>query len=601
MLHSCDLTSNGLFCSFAVKLENRSRTDNTDKGKERITSTPITPLRKRKGSSGRQESVSKFFKAQPRRRLSYSDSPENSEQNITTTNNSSQRVPAESQPTARASESVDTPSDLPYDFSSSMNSITIANAISQLPEDAQRNILSQLNLPMHEGVSASQQVNRNSGQSNRVDNTRGNRQFTFTAVNDQQDRLHARNRIRGSFNGNANRGSSRGRGNSRGRGSNASNGNSWGNRGNRNGRGGRYINNNGWRDANRDNLPRASAQTNTAEAGMSANAPMADNEIPIDTFDDAEIADALTVWWIQVGFPQKFFDKSQIGKVLFILHNFLRMHSKKNPQNQVKHDDIAHVAVVGGCAMITATNAIAKDWLLSAWNDYVPQTWDDEIYCYTIDHATATADNNQTSPLNNLIRIQTLDDDNKEEWHETLDLSRAFPFVSEQVMQFAGSQGASTTRGTPYVSFDGHIDSMIAKELFKRIGKGQSEHRSVIGRTIRVIRLQLLKYMKPSLSEIHPAAIAAIADHLGKSTDPMRKYNKGKFTEIWKFLKNSRFLAGIHSEDVNHNRISDEELDAEMGSGEDTADVTLIPKAEASGTTSKAANNNGRGGRKNDG
>lgn len=574
--------------SILVKLEKQSHTDNTDKVKGQ-TSTPITP-RKRKGSSSKQESVSKFFKAYSRGPLNFSLSPETSSQNISATSNISQRIPVENQLTATAESCAATTRDPPYDFAANMNENTIASVINQLPPERRRELLAQLNLPINQGAMLSQQDNRSSG--NQLNDNREHRQFVFTAVNDQADRLYARNRLRGSHNGNVYRGNGQGRGNSRGRGSNAFHGNNWDNRGGRGGRGSRggRGHNNGWRDANRNHHfhTRQPVITNTAAAGASANAPVNDHEIPIVTFDDGEIADALTVWWVKVGFPQKFFDKSQIGKVLFILHNFIRMHCKKYPDDQISHDHIAHVAILGGCAMITATNAKTKDWLMSAWSNYIPQTWDDEIFCTTIDHATATAENNETSPLNNVIRIQTLDDENKDMWRETIDLSHVFPFESRLLVQFEGSKGVMTSNKISYVTFDVHAEPSIAQEIFKLIGKGHVEHKCFIGHTERVIRLQMLKFVKPSLSEIHQAAIAAIADHLGKSIDPMRAYNKGKFAEMWKFLKMARFIAGIHSEDVNHDRITDDFLDQEMDANE-----TIVPAATSS-TNTRRQNANGR-------
>lgn len=387
-------------------------------------------------------------------------------------------------------------------------------------------------------------------------NSRGHHAPNRNSRGNNRDRGRGRGNMSniGMSHGNANRGigyrgtSHRGtsyRGQSRGNGNNYGNG---------------QRNNN--RNSNQVNNRQARSYESDSSAGNTA-----ETEMQIETFYDIDIAEEQSVWWIDREHPTKFFKKSQNLAIQFLLHNLILTHNRAHPEALIEHRDICHIAIIGGCALLTATNVATKNWLLSAWTEYQSQEWDGEIICRTMDYKSAKT--NFDSPFTYAVRVWTLDNEaNKSGWKQVVDETRSLPLKSENISKLAGSEGAQTINGDSYAVFDALITPNVRQALLDHINMDYYQIMSISGNG-HIFGIRFIQGIVPNLSEIHPGAIADIADTMKKSTDPRRKLNKSK-TYIMNQLKHVEFLVGILSLDANHTRI-------DLDDTEDTLNNTIIP------------------------
>lgn len=303
------------------------------------------------------------------------------------------------------------------------------------------------------------------------------------------------------------------------------------------------------------------------------------NNETIDYLKDKDVTVAQTIWWIHKDFPTKYFRKDQILAIQLLIHNLIILENGLSTSPiKLKHLDVCHIAIISGCAMITASSIQMREFLIKVWDSYMPRTWDGDIICNAVDHNTILDD--LLSPIARSVRIFVVNNDtNQDNWKETIDECKAFPFDSKDLTVFENSEGITMINRKQYSTFDAILPKTKAEVLNSRIKNNFQEYHGIVNDTERTLRIQFAMFIEPSLCEISGEAMRQIAEIIKKPVNPRRRENKSKYM-IMHQLQYAKYYCGMLTLNATHFKSANRK-DSTMS--EDDLEKTVINNSNSSG------------------
>lgn len=329
-----------------------------------------------------------------------------------------------------------------------------------------------------------------------------------------------------------------------------------------------------------------SRSTQNQQPAMATSAVNDDNNnAMIDYLNDKDVLLTQTIWWILKDFPAKYFRKDQILAIQLLIHNLIILeNSLSTSPIKLKHLDVCHIAIISGCAMITASSIQMKEFLLKVWDTYMPRTWDNDIFCDAVDHNTILDD--LLSPIVSSVRIFVENNnENNDNWKQTIDECKAFPFDSKDLTVFDNSDGITMINRKQYSTFDAYLPKTKSEVLYIRIKNNFQEYHGIINDTKRTLRVQFAMFIEPNLCEISGEAMRQISEIIKKPVNPRRRENKSKYM-IMHQLQNAKYYCGMLTLNATHFKTTNSK-DSTMS--EDDLEKTVITNPNSSNNQERKA------------